>query len=112
VQAPVIHMLREAGHDVYAVAENNPGIGDDIVLDQARKSGRTLLTFDKDFGHLVFKRGLPAPRGIILVRLPALLSWTEMGQALIRALAAPTQWELSFAVIDQYRVRITRLPEV
>jgi hypothetical protein len=35
-----------------------------------------------------------------------------MGQALIRALAAPTQWELSFAVIDQYRVRITRLPEV
>ena len=111
MQAPIIHMLRESGHDVYAVAEHSPGIADDVVLDQARTSGRTLLTFDKDFGQLVFERRLPAPRGIILVRLPALLGWTEMGQTIIRVLAAHTEWDVSFVVVDQYRVRITRLPE-
>jgi len=34
------------------------------------REGRILLTFDKDFGELAWRAGLPASSGIILFRLP------------------------------------------
>jgi predicted nuclease of predicted toxin-antitoxin system len=36
------------------------------VFALARAEGRVLLTFDKDFGELAFRRGLQAAPGVIL----------------------------------------------
>ena len=49
---PVIHALREAGHDVVAIAEVAKGIVDELVMARAFGEGRILITEDPDFGGL------------------------------------------------------------
>ena len=44
--------LKAAGH-----WKDDPG--DDEILAKAHEEGRILVTLDKDFGELVFRRGLP-----------------------------------------------------
>ena len=51
--------LVEAGHDVASVADVNPQALDSEVLAMAVEQDRILVTEDKDFGELVFVRGLP-----------------------------------------------------
>ena len=53
------------------VAEMEPGIPDDVVLGLANRDADVLVTADKDFGELVFRRRLVAS-GILLVRLAGL----------------------------------------
>lgn len=38
------------------------------MLQLAQKEQRILVNFDKDFGELAFRRGLPATCGIVLLR--------------------------------------------
>jgi predicted nuclease of predicted toxin-antitoxin system len=68
--APSVRRLREHGFDVHAVAETTPGLSDREVLLLAHQQQRWLLTFDLDFGELVFNRQalLPLPPTIILIR--------------------------------------------
>ena len=60
--------LRERGHDVVYVAETAPAEGDAEIMRRAQADGRLLLTEDKDFGDLVFRRGGELP-GIVLLRI-------------------------------------------
>lgn len=60
--------LRAAGHDVVAVIETDPGAKDPVVLSLAAREGRILLTFDRDYGELIYRRGLPAPLGVVHLR--------------------------------------------
>jgi predicted nuclease of predicted toxin-antitoxin system len=60
--------LRQAGHEVVYIAELDPGITDDQVLDLANREELLLLTADKDFGELVYRLHRQA-HGILLVRL-------------------------------------------
>jgi predicted nuclease of predicted toxin-antitoxin system len=48
-------LLRKSGFDVAGIAETSPGLSDREVLGIASTEGRTLLTFDKDFGELAFR---------------------------------------------------------
>jgi len=57
VPLAVVTSLRKDGHDVAWVREDAAGSTDDQVLGRAVKEGRVLLTFDKDFGELVFLSG-------------------------------------------------------
>jgi predicted nuclease of predicted toxin-antitoxin system len=66
---PAVSALREAGLDVLWIAEISPGAADDEVLAHCVATHRTLVTFDKDFGELAYRRGLPADCGIILFRI-------------------------------------------
>ena len=71
VDVPLIARLRKDGHDVYAVIEMSAGISDDEVLTQANQRGVVLLTWDKDFGELVY-RDRRYTCGIVLIRLSGL----------------------------------------
>ena len=64
----IIAWLRSKGHDVRAAFETMRGNADDELLDIARREERILITDDKDFGELVFRRKL-ATHGVILMRL-------------------------------------------
>ena len=64
--------LRAAGHDVLWIRADAPGIIDQDVLARSFEDARVLLTFDKDFGELAWRSGLPASCGIVLFRLPVL----------------------------------------
>jgi predicted nuclease of predicted toxin-antitoxin system len=66
--APAIGKLRAAGFDVFSISEEMPGATDEAVLEKARFLGRWLVTFDRDYGELVFLRGLPSPPSIIYLR--------------------------------------------
>lgn len=58
---PVVLALREAGHDVLSIAEVAPGATDQQVLERALNEKRVLITEDRDFGELVYARGLSSP---------------------------------------------------
>jgi predicted nuclease of predicted toxin-antitoxin system len=68
VAAPLVAFLRLGGHDVLYVAETAAGFGDADVIDLALGENRLLLTEDKDFGELVFRRKRPVP-GVVLMRV-------------------------------------------
>ena len=69
VDQPIVNRLREDGHTVLYVAEMDPGISDEVVLQEANNREFLLLTADKDFGELVFRQHRLAP-GVILYGLP------------------------------------------
>lgn len=68
---PLVARLRELGHMVWYVAEMSPSINDDEVLSQAFEQQAILLTFDKDFGEMVFRQHRDFP-GIVLLRVHGL----------------------------------------
>ncbi|TPQ34194.1 hypothetical protein C2U70_17705 [Bradyrhizobium guangdongense] len=68
VASSMVRTLRGAGHDVLYVAEVSASLSDVEVMQLASREGRVLLTADKDFGELVFRRAQAVP-GLILVRI-------------------------------------------
>jgi predicted nuclease of predicted toxin-antitoxin system len=65
---PALSALRAAGLDIQAVAERMPGASDAEVLRHAAAQGRWVLTFDRDYGELVFARSVPPPPAIVYLR--------------------------------------------
>ena len=68
VAAPLVAFLRTGGHDVLYVAEAAAGLNDADVIALALREKRLLLTEDKDFGELVFRRERAVP-GVVLMRI-------------------------------------------
>ena len=68
VAAPLVMSLRAIGQDVVYVAEATASLEDAEVIAFAMRENRLLLTEDKDFGDLVFRRGLSVP-GVVLMRI-------------------------------------------
>ncbi len=104
-----VKAIRSRGHDLVWIREDAPGISDQAVLSRATTEGRILITFDKDFGELVFRLGLRAPSGVILFRIP-LYSPSVIAQTAIAVLESRTDWAGHFSVVDENRVRMTPLP--
>jgi predicted nuclease of predicted toxin-antitoxin system len=65
----IVHFLRTHGDDVLYAAESLVAASDEVVLREAVNQARVLLTFDRDFGELVFRRRQPPAPGIVLFRL-------------------------------------------
>ncbi len=70
--AVIVRRLRSAGDDVLYAAETTAGAPDEDVLRAALQQNRVILTFDRDFGELVFHQREPAPPGVVLFRLSGL----------------------------------------
>lgn len=56
-----VRRLRTTGHDVTAIIEDMPGASDTQVLLRAHEESRTILTFDRDYGELLYRQKLPKP---------------------------------------------------
>lgn len=107
--ADAVEALRQRGHDVGWIRTEAPGSPDEEVLKRAVAEDRILITFDKDFGELVFRAGLTAPAGIVLFRV-APTSPAHIAQLSIRVLESRTDWGGCFSVVEEDRVRMTPLP--
>ncbi|MEM6647402.1 MAG: DUF5615 family PIN-like protein [Bacteroidota bacterium] len=101
-----VEALRREGHDVRWVRTSAPGISDYEVLDIARREGRLLLTFDKDFGALTFQAG-ERSFGVVLFRLTPT---PDLGDTVVRLLKANDSWLNHFSVVDERRIRSRPLP--
>ena len=76
----LIPHLRQLGHDVHVISRDYPpGLPDEDVLTIARKERRVLIVADRDFGELIFQRGL-AHAGVIFFRLPGAKLQTKIDQ--------------------------------
>jgi predicted nuclease of predicted toxin-antitoxin system len=107
IDRQIVDRLRQDSHVVRYVAEMDPGISDDTVLDLANREGALLLTADKDFGELVFRQRRMAV-GVVLVRLAG-LSPTRKGEIVASAIGRHAM-ELphAFAVITPGMIRVRR----
>ena len=101
--------LRERGHDMLWIREAAPGSRDDAVLQRALAEARLLLTFDKDFGALVFRRGARASCGVVLFRM-AMTSPAAVAARVVTSLELRTDWQGQFSVVEEAIVRMRPLP--
>jgi len=63
------HYLKSKGYDIKAIGIDYAGIADKEVMTLAINEGRIILTFDKDYGELIFKYGYQPESGVIFLRL-------------------------------------------
>lgn len=100
-----VRLLRMQQYDVVAVTEETPAVEDDQILRRAAAEERIILTFDHDFGRLIFRSGKPAPSGVVLFRTgPAYPA--EPADLLLSALARSEITLLGrFTVVERDRVR-------
>lgn len=111
IPAALIRSLRAASHDVNWVSETSPGITDPQVIELAIREDRVLVTFDKDFGELAFRRSLPATCGVILLRLP-MDDLNRLILMVVEIIDSRDDWQGQFAVVEETRVRLRSLPSV
>ena len=105
---PALLALRKAGWDVFSIAEECPGVPDEDVGALSADQRRVLLTFDKDFGELVFHRGLPAGSGVVLFRITP-DSPEEAADVALALVQAQPDLAGSFCVVTRDRIRIRPL---
>lgn len=105
VERQIVDRLRLDGHLVLYVAEMEPSIGDEVVLQRANEHAALLVTEDKDFGELVFRQRL-VHLGVVLIRLGGLSAGTKA--ALVSQVFVAHEAEMSsvFTVISPGMVRI------
>ncbi len=61
--------LRSKGYDISSIGTDNSSIKDHVVMGIAINEDRTFLTFDRDYGELIFKYNYKPQRGVIYLRL-------------------------------------------
>jgi predicted nuclease of predicted toxin-antitoxin system len=110
VPYPLVRALRQDRHDVLSVFESMRSVSDVAVLEKAVDEQRVLLTFDRDFGEMIFSRGYQAPPGVIFVReVPRSLAETIEAVRTIVSASAP-RIDGYFVAIDR-KTRYHPLPE-
>ncbi len=98
------------GHDVVAIIQETPGAKDPEVLSRAVQEKRILLTFDKDYGELIFRLKLAAPVGIVLFRFDPLTP-KEPAEYLLNLLSlGDFSLDHKFTVIAREQIRQRQLP--
>jgi predicted nuclease of predicted toxin-antitoxin system len=68
LDAEIVVYLRGLGNDVVWIVEAGRGMSDVEILELAQQESRVVVTFDRDFGELVFRHGR-ASAGVVLLRL-------------------------------------------
>lgn len=97
----IVDMLQRAGHDVVRDGDVRRAAPDTRVLKTAVDDDRVLITFDADFGRMIFAEGYRAPRGVIYLRSPP-PSIAIAGERILAVIDAETP------AIDGYFVSIER----
>lgn len=108
--APSVQHLRDTGYNVTAVAEGGGGLKDPEVLALAVAEQRWIVTFDRDYGELIFARGLAAPPAVVLFRMRSYRPDTA-GLFLAALLESGNQFEGHFVLVDEAGLRKRPLPE-
>lgn len=92
-----------------AIIETMPAASDETVLAMAREQARWLVTFDRDYGELVFSRQLIPPPAIIYLRqepYPPI----RPAAILLDLIADPASVEGYFVVVGEQTARRRPLP--
>ena len=64
-----VRFLREAGHFVVSIIEEAPGSKDKDILERAHTEKLIILTFDRDYGELIYRYQASLPAGVVYFRV-------------------------------------------
>lgn len=64
-----IFCLRDKGYNILSIGIDNPSITDFEIMKIAISEERTILTFDRDYGELIFRWNYKPEKGVIYLRL-------------------------------------------
>jgi len=64
-----VFYLRSKGFDISSIGNDNPSIKDNAIMAIAMNEERTILTFDRDYGELIFRYNYKPQRGVIYLRI-------------------------------------------
>ena len=64
IPAEIIAELSKS-YDIISISQENPGISDKQVMQMAQEQNRYILTFDRNYGDLVYHQLLESPPAII-----------------------------------------------
>lgn len=110
IPKPSVAYLRDKGFDVLSVAESLPGITDEGILIQADSQQRWILTFDHDFGELIFNQQYPSPPALILLRLNSYRP-VDPGMLVDQAIREDMYLSGYFVVLEIDKLRKRSMPE-
>jgi len=107
---PVIFALRQADHDVLAIAELAKGAVDERVIECALSERRVLITEDRDFGELVYARGHQSA-GVIFIKFQSRARRAKAASVVEAVSKLGARLHDGFVVVEPGRVRIGRRPQ-
>ena len=109
IPARAIDALRDAGCDVLAIREHARESADGEVLRIAVAQGRILLTFDRDYGELIFRQGHAAPPSDFYFRMLPVAP-REVSDAVLSLLAGAESINGSMVIVSRQGIRRRRFP--
>lgn len=102
---PSIQLLRSHGFDIKSIAEESYGITDLQVIGIAKTQNRIILTFDLDYGELIFKYSAVNPPAAVYFRHKG-LNPLSAGETLLKFVESSSiQMENCFTVIEKTSIR-------
>ena len=103
--APSILLLRNNNYSVLSIQDAFPGISDVEVLRIAIENNYIILTFDKDYGELIFRYKITNPPAVIFFREKG-QSPLFAGEILVNTLRTGSIcFEHAFTVIEKQNIR-------
>jgi predicted nuclease of predicted toxin-antitoxin system len=105
-----VRLLRQADLEVASITEDSPGIEDSEVLARAADEQLVILTFDRDYGELIYRWRLRSPKGVIYLRFRPHTP-EEPASILLNLLQTEgLQFEEWFTVVERDQIRQRPLP--
>lgn len=106
---PSLKHLRHSGYEVISIAEELSGISDEEVLKKAVAEELIVLTFDRDYGELIFRYQQETPPAVVYFRTKGQAP-EEAGKILVDKIERERiQLEGFFTVIEKTGTRQRRL---
>jgi predicted nuclease of predicted toxin-antitoxin system len=102
---PSILYLRNQGYYVVSIQETYQGIPDNDVLQIAKDQGLIILTFDRDYGELIFRYAVDNPPSVFYFRSKG--DWPLFVGKFLHELLVSIQIDISaaFTVVDKDSIR-------
>ena len=111
VPLSIFKKLQTAGVDCILITEIQKGATDRKVLQIAKEQEKILVTFDKDFGYLIFRENVPIPKGIILLKFPMSSPEDSAERFWDFIVNYAERLEGNFIVVEENQIRIRSLPK-
>lgn len=105
-----VKYLKQKGFNIISVSEIKPGLSDKEVIKLANKQNRIIITFDLDFGKLIFKEKLKV-KGVILLRFTP-KSPQQVAEKIEHLLQAEIPLENFLLIIKDRSIRILPLTRI
>lgn len=100
-----VALLKSSGFDVSAIGLDHAGISDEEVMSIAIEEDRTIITYDSDYGELIFKKGYKPNAGVIFIR-PQPLDPLETARIIQQLTSnADLSFQRTLTVVDSSSIR-------